>query len=92
MSDEQQDQGYTLVDLAWDGVVSFDYITPMLQFAGEAAGLVTVEGTGREINILRARGVRVYNPMAIVGTGGDYLFQISKGDVKRVQKMLGGRK
>lgn len=91
MGDEHE-QEYTVTDLGWDVAVSLDWITPILQFAGEAAGLVMVEGTGQEINALRSRGIRVYNPMAIVGTGGGYLFQLAKKDVARAQKILGGKR
>ena len=79
-------------DVLWDIGCSFDWISPLLQFLGDAAGLVSVEGSAAEIKKLQAKGIRCHNPMCIVGTGGNgYLWQISKSDLKRAQKVLGGR-
>ena len=86
-----KDDEYKPSDLLWDIGCSFDVISPILQWIGDLGGLVTVEGTKAEIQALKKNRIHVYNPMAIVGTAGGYLWQIHKRDLKRAQKILGGK-
>lgn len=78
-------------DVLWDVGCSFDWISPLLQWLGDARGLVTVEGTKAEIQQLKRHRIPIYNPMAIIGTDGGYLWQIRKQDQKRAMKILGGK-
>ena len=85
------DEQYKPIDLIWDIGCSFDVISPILQWIGDLGGLVTVEGTRAEIYALKKKGIKTYNEMAIIGSAGGYLWQIHKRDLKRAQKVLGGR-
>lgn len=71
----------------YEWLTCFDWLSPLLHLANNAAGQVTLQGTAFDIRELERAGVRCGAPVLDV-FDGTYIFTVRKSDVPRARRVL----